>query len=222
MKLPDSRLGVLVSLPRNDVALAQAARRAGANGLKVHVSLNHRASGTVIGPLAAERSRLQAILDQGLPVGLVVGTTDAMTRELEEAAGLGFDYVDLYAADAPANYVAACRGVTPMVALGPGDGAAQARALVGRGVGALELSTLEPERYGTPLSLATLARLESVAAAVDVPVILPSQHRLAAADLGLVREAGAAAVLLGAVVLGEDVENYEARLDPYVRAAQRG
>lgn len=209
MQKPTEHFGVFVSLPRNDIALAQSAMRAGADGLKVHVSMSHRASGNSLGTFEDERARLKEILDLGLPVGVVVGSADRMAQEIPQAARYGFDYIDLYASDAPVNYVELCQGATPMVALGPGDGADQARALVDLGVGALELSTLEPERYGTQLSLGTLARLESVTSAVEVPVIVPTQHHILPSDLPLLQEAGAAGVLLGAVVLGENPEAYE-------------
>lgn len=219
MKLPDSRFAVLVSLPANDVELARAARDGGADGLKVHVNVAHRASGTVFGTVSQEAGRLRALLEVGLPTGLVVGAGEVSTAEMAAARPMGFDYFDAYAGDAPRDYVQACGPVTPMLALGPGDGAGQARALVDRGVQALELSTLEPDRYGSQLSLATLARLEAVVSAVSVPVIVPSQHHLIPADLQHLAEAGAAGVLLGAVVLGKDPAQYPARLEPYVRAA---
>ncbi|WP_219518320.1 hypothetical protein [Nonomuraea ceibae] len=219
MRLPESRLAVLVSLPRNEAALAQAAVRAGADGLKVHTNVRHRASGTTFGPLDAEREALRDILALGVPAGLVVGAAGSVSiAEMTAAREMGFDYFDVYAADAPSTYVEACGPVTPMVALGPGDGPSQAQALVRRGCGALELSTLEPDRYGTPLTLATLARLEAVASAVDVPVIVPSQHALVPDDLALLRAAGAAAVLLGAVVTGTDVAAFGARIAPYAAA----
>jgi thiazole synthase ThiGH ThiG subunit len=220
MRLPESRPAVLVSLPRNDIGLARAARRGGADGLKVHVNVEHRASGTAFGAIAAEREALLDILDDGLPVGLVVGAGRVDPEEIAKAVPMGFDYFDLYAGDAPADYVGLCGPVTPMVALGPGDGADTARALVDRGVRALELSTLAPERYGTPLSLATLARLDAVVRAVDVPVVVPSQHALVAGDVARLGDAGAAAVLLGAVVLGQAAEEYEARLRPFVDAVR--
>ncbi|MEV4841474.1 hypothetical protein AB0K05_43715 [Nonomuraea sp. NPDC049486] len=221
MRLPESRLAVLVSLPRNETALAQAASDAGADGLKVHTNVRHRASGTDFGPLDAEREALRGILALGVPTGLVVGAAGSVSiAEMAAAREMGFDYFDVYAADAPAGYVEACGPVTPMVALGPGDGPSQARALARRGCGALELSTLEPDRYGTPLSLATLARLEAVASAVDVPVVVPSQHALVPDDLASLRDAGAAAVLLGAVVTGADTAEFGARIEPYVAAAR--
>ncbi|MGI5488200.1 hypothetical protein [Microtetraspora malaysiensis] len=47
----------------------------------------------------------------------------------------------------------------------------------------------------------------------------PGQHALEPRDLALLREAGAAAVLLGAVVTGADSATFGARIAPYVAAA---
>ncbi|TDD70657.1 hypothetical protein E1262_08325 [Jiangella aurantiaca] len=221
MKLPESRPAIFISLPRNERRLAEQARQAGADGLKVHINVRHRASGTTFGSLADERSRLEEILAVGLPTGLVTGAGGTVSAdETVAATAMGFDYFDVYADDAPPDYVRACGAVTPMVALGPGDGKEQARALVERGVRALELSTLEPERYRSRLSLATLARLESVTAAVDVPVVVPSQHALVPSDVALLADAGAAAVLLGAVVVGDDLDDFARRIAPFVASAR--
>jgi hypothetical protein len=223
MKLPAERPALLVSLPRNDPSLAEKAAEAGADGLKVHINVHHRTSGTSFGSLAAELEPIREILALGLPTGLVIGAQDVMDADEHRAArDLGFDYFDAYASDAPASYVTDCGPVTPMLALGPGDRAAEAVALVARGVKALELSTLEPERYGSPLSMATVARLTAVVAAVDVPVVLPSQHRLCPTDVEILTAAGASAILLGAVVTGTGAGPFGYRIAQFAAAVRSG
>lgn len=223
MKLPAERPALLVSLPRNDPGLAERAADAGADGLKVHINVTHRASGTSFGSLDAELEALKEILALGLPTGLVIGAHDVMDSDDHRAArDLGFDYFDAYATDAPASYVTDCGLVTPMLGLGPGDGAAQAAALVARGVRALQLSTLDSDRYGSPLSMDTLARLSSVVDAVDVPVVLPSQHRLSPADVEVVVAAGASAILLGAVVTGTGAGPFAYRIAQFAAAVKSG
>src|SRR5699024_489622 len=64
---------VLVSLPENDIDLAEAAVAAGAQVLKVHINANHQASGTAFGPLEEERDTIEGICDLGVPVGIVPG-----------------------------------------------------------------------------------------------------------------------------------------------------
>ncbi|GII91580.1 hypothetical protein [Sinosporangium siamense] len=216
MRLPSDRIGVLVSLPGNDPALAEAAASAGADGLKVHINIEHRASGTAFGSLDQEADRLRAVLAVGLPTGLVVGGAGTVSPgETRSASVMGFDYFDVYASHAPAGYVADCGEVTPMVALGPADGPADAAALVAAGVRALEMSTLDPALYGTALSLGTLARVSAVRGAVGVPLVVPAQHRLTPADLPALVEAGASAVLLGAVVTGPTPEGIAAAVKAF-------
>ncbi|MFY1594839.1 hypothetical protein [Micromonospora sp. WMMD737] len=203
MILPEGRLGVLVSLPHNDVTLAAAARDAAADGLKVHMNIHHRASGTRFGDLDEEGERLREIVSLGLATGLVVGAARTVDpAQTRRAAQLGFDYFDVYAAYANTTYVTDCGPATAMAAIGPNDDVATAAALVAQGIGAIEVSTVDPADYGTPLSLGTLARLTALRAAVDVPLIVPTQHRLVPADLAALAAAGADAVLLGAVVTG--------------------
>lgn len=50
-RLEHSGLSLFISLPANDVRLAKAALEEGADALKVHFNVGHRASGTHFGPL---------------------------------------------------------------------------------------------------------------------------------------------------------------------------
>ena len=53
---------LMVSLPRNDLELAQAAVDAGAQCIKVHLNCHHYASDTTFGSLDQERPVLKKIL----------------------------------------------------------------------------------------------------------------------------------------------------------------
>lgn len=52
---------IAVSLARHDMALAQAARDAGADALKLHLNAYHRASGTTFGSFKEERPFLEEV-----------------------------------------------------------------------------------------------------------------------------------------------------------------
>ena len=52
--LSEKRLTLIMSLPYNDPALCRAAFEAGADVVKVHINVEHRASGTHFGRLAEE------------------------------------------------------------------------------------------------------------------------------------------------------------------------
>lgn len=213
--------GVHVSLPRNDVELARAAAELGASGLKVHIDVHHRASGRRFGSLDEEWPALEPILGLGLPVGLVVGSGDAVDLAvIGEASQRGFAYFDLYAHEMPEGYVDASGSVLPMVAIGPEDPPARAAELEASGIRAFEASTLPPTEYGSPLTGTTLEVLGALRAAVSCPIVVPSQHRLRPDDLGALHAAGADAVLLGAVVLGDTVESFRAALPAFVESAR--
>ena len=49
--LTDNRFSVIAALPRNDLALAEAALEGGAQAVKVHCNVWHRASGNTLAPL---------------------------------------------------------------------------------------------------------------------------------------------------------------------------
>lgn len=200
-------LPILVSLPRNDVDLAKAAVDAGAQGLKVHINVTHRASGTRFGSLSEERACLEAILSLGLPTGVVPGSSPVDPALVREVAAMGFAYIDVYGAHALPGFAEDCVPATPMVALGPHDHPAEAAALADLGVMAFELSTLDPSRYRTPLTMDTLARLMATRAVTTLPLVVPSQHALTPEDLPALAAAGASSVLLGAVVTGTSVES---------------
>jgi hypothetical protein len=95
---------LLVSLPRNDAEMARAALDAGADGLKVHIGLEHFASGLRTGSLDDEQDALREICALGAPVGIVpgIGEGQASREEMLRLAEIGIDFFDLYATDMPA------------------------------------------------------------------------------------------------------------------------
>lgn len=201
----DHRPALLVSLPRNDAGLARAAADAGADGLKVHINVHHRASGTSFGDLAAERSGLEAILELGLPTGLVVGGEGMVDpTQMADAAAMGFAFFDVYLGHAPAWYVQACAGVPAVAALGTDDPLERAATMGPLGYAAVEASLTPPADYGTPLPASRLTDYARLVQLSGLPVVVPTQHALTEADVAPLMGAGVAAVLLGAVVTGTE------------------
>ncbi|WP_240353174.1 hypothetical protein [Cohnella algarum] len=70
--LQSGKLQLFVSLPANDAKLAEAAVREGADGLKVHLNVAHRASGNSFGSLESYKETFAQIrsLFRG-PLGVV-------------------------------------------------------------------------------------------------------------------------------------------------------
>jgi len=201
---PLDRRGLLiVSLPRNDPDLAQAAIDGGADLLKVHVNVHHRASGTRFAPLHEEQPHLDAILALGTPTGLVPGEERMVSRE-DIPYLRRFAFLDAYLMYLPPYLYDAGVPVIPAI---PHDYALEAlpgalRTLPGEWV---EASLVPPGGYGQPPApddLAALARLGEVSGR---RLIVPTQRRITPADLDRYFAVPAVwAIMIGVIVTGAD------------------
>jgi hypothetical protein len=196
---------LIVSLPRNAVDLAQAARDGGADCLKVHINVHHDASGTHFGSLSDERKNLEAI--RGLfdgPAGIVIGAeTVAKPDDIEEIARMGFDFIDAYARYFPAGFLAH-PALAKMIALDDSDSLDLISGLEASGMDVLEAAIVPHAGYGQPLTATDLARYRLVRAAAHVPIVVPTQRRILPAEAPLLREIGIEGLMIGAIVTGQD------------------
>lgn len=198
---PLGRRGLLiVSLPRNDEELARAAIEGGADLLKVHVNVHHRASGTLFGALAEEMDRLGSILDLGTPTGLVPGEEE-MVRQDEVPQLRRFAFLDAYLTHLPLYLYAAGVPVVPAI---PHDFPADALPFLRRLPGEwAEAALVPPDGYGRPPTAADLVALERAGELSGRRLIVPTQRRMHPDDLGRYFELPAVwSVMIGAIVTG--------------------
>lgn len=196
---------LIASLPRNDPALAHAALEGGADVIKVHIHLRHRASQTVIGSLAEERPALEEILRlcAGRPTGIVPGAGPSL--DAAEVAGLvemGFSFFSMYLADAPVGALPPSRLVERMLALSHNDAPETAERLDALDLQVCEMSIMAPASYGQPLSYADLAAYAAVRKRTRLPLVAPSQHAIPAEALPELAAIGIEGVMLGSIVCG--------------------
>ena len=218
-QLLNQEFTLLVSLPRNDVELAQAALRGGAQGLKVHINVAHFASGTRFGSLEEERDNLSAILDlsheANASVGIVPGarTADsyafASPDDFAHLAAMGIDYFDSYPGDAPA-WALTQNHLDVMMAAFHGGSVEQMQALERAGMRLCEASIMHHDDYGKELNALDVAAYAELCAALESPVIIPSQKRLTPTDMPALKASGARGVLIGAIVTGREAGSIEA------------
>lgn len=212
---------VLVSPPRHDPSYVTAAVEGGAHALKVHCNVEHRASGNRFGSWEEELPAIREMVAAaaGRPVGLMPGAETTVTPdELDAAVALGLSFFDVYDRHCPSWMLD--HPIASMVALGTDFTAERAAALQGLGVDALEASIVEPAAYGSPLLVRDLTDYALLAAATDIPVIVPSQKMLVPGDVARLRHVGVRGVMLGTIVLGADPALVAERLRPFVDAAE--
>ncbi|HVF85224.1 MAG TPA: hypothetical protein VM821_04525 [Abditibacteriaceae bacterium] len=230
-QLQNNSFTLLVSLPRNDIELAQAALNGGAQGLKVHVNVEHFASGTRFGSWNDEREAIRRIVElageKGASVGIVPGAlsgTDARFAtedEFEEMAQIGVDYFDAYPADAPA-WTLRQKHLDVMMAASHGSDVIEMQTLLVLGMTLCEASIMPHEEYGQPLNARDLARLSTLSQAIDAPVIVPSQKKLTPHDVDALQHSGARGVLIGAVVTGREAASIEAATRTFATRINHG
>jgi len=201
---------LLVSLPRNDPELAEVALNAGADGLKVHINLHHHASGLDTGSLDEEAPRIEEIIALGAPVGIVPGGGDdvASREEMRRLNEMGIDFFDLYADDLRAWMLRmADTEMSVMVAFGADcwpwglveDVREDSRPDM------IEASIIQHEGYGGPLTASDVSSYAEIARRSGLPVIVPTQRAICPDEVGVLRDAGTAGVLIGAIVTGTEL-----------------
>lgn len=226
-RLTQNQWTTLVSLPANDVELAKAALGAGVHGLKVHINVEHFASGTRFGSFREERERLEQIAtlarEHGANVGVVPGAGGefASAEEFRALAEIGIDYFDAYPADAPA-WSLQQQHLDVMMAAYHGGDLVELSAMEGLGMKLCEASIMPHEEYGKPLSALDLARYGSLRKALSVPIIVPSQKKLTPEDIPALISTGVNGVLIGAIVTGRDAAGIARAAGQFVAAHAAG
>lgn len=203
--LAGGRFGLIVALPANSVEMARAAEEGGADAIKVHMNMTHRATKRTFGSLEAERPVLEEILQAvKIPVGLVPAADGADQAEISEAATMPFDFVDMFAHFMP-SWLLNVGTWGRMVAADATFDLELLRAL-GRvsGIHMAELALIHQEGYGQPLNVRDLALYRAAVEAFGKPAIIPSQRRLEPADVPALRATGAAGLMIGVLSVGED------------------
>lgn len=222
-QLTSNEWTLLASLPANDIELARAALRGGAQGLKIHINVEHFASGTRFGSFDEEREKIAAIVDvareHGASVGIVPGANGAFASPAEFALlkQIGVDYFDAYPFDCPA-WALMQRDLVVMIAAYHGMELEDLFKYEDLGMTLCEASVVAHEDYGKELTARDLVTYSALCGMTSVPVIIPSQKKLEARDVLALRKTGARAVLLGAIVLEREASTIEAGLRAFSSA----
>ena len=213
--LRSNKMTLLVALPANSVALAEAAERNGAHALKTHINMTHKASHVRFGTLDEEQEVLTAILQRvKVPVGIVPGASlDVDAAMIARLAEMGFDFFDMFA-HFMTPQLFAVPGISRMAAVDSSFDWKTIDELTKRDVQMLEGAIIPSAGYGERLSIVDLARYRLLRAKTHVPLIIPSQRSLMPEDVRSLHDTGAEAVMIGVLSTGTKPEE----LGPQVAA----
>ncbi|MGE5574197.1 MAG: hypothetical protein ACM3ZU_14460 [Bacteroidota bacterium] len=207
---------LVASLPANDPELAKAALDGGADVIKVHINVHHRASGTLFGSLDKERDRLAAILElckakapaePATPVGIVPGGGSSVVeaRLVETLRDMGFDFISAYTHHLSPTCLDV-DGIGKMVAADFTYTAQDVATLAAMKFDVFEASVMHPETYGRRLSLRDIATYRHLCDTMRRPVVVPTQRAICPEEVRQLAAAGARGIMVGAVVTGKTPE----------------
>jgi hypothetical protein len=215
---------LIASLPRNDPDLAQAALDAGADVLKVHVNLHHHASQTHFGSLEDERPALERILRiwEGRICGIVPGADPNLDPgTLVRLYEMGFGFFSLYLHHAPVGLLPPPEKIERMLALAYSDGPLIIEGIKKLPVQVVELSMLDPDTYGQPLTYHDLAQYAVISRAVYQPTVVPTQHNIPPTAIPELLDAGVSGLMLGVIAAGNTADSWFQAVNKYRRAAEQ-
>ncbi|MFP4497203.1 MAG: hypothetical protein ACLFQV_03235 [Vulcanimicrobiota bacterium] len=199
----ENNFSLVVSIPKNDLELAQAAEKAGADGIKVHLNVGHFASGTDFGSWQKEKKAVYDILaGVSIPVGILPGAdVVAEKNEIVDALQMGIDFIDSFAHNFPV-YLWGLEEPGKMVAVNQGYNRQQVEALDKLGTDIFEATLLTHEDYGKDLTLKDLALYGELCSWTEKPVLIPTQKKIKPGEVRYLKQAGASGIIIGAVATG--------------------
>jgi hypothetical protein len=216
---------LIASLPVNNPELVRASLQGGADVIKVHINLTHRASANQIGTLAEERSALQEILAiaKEVPCGIVPAASPekVIPEELAELVEMEFDFLSLYLRDARVGVLPPVDKMERMLALSSEDPLDLAASLDTLDMQVLEASIMHKGSYAQPLTYRDLAQYRQLRQATHLPLVIPSQHAFGPESLKDLSGIGAEAVMLGTIVAGTTPQSWRDTFSAFRQEADR-
>lgn len=209
-----SKFTLVASLPANSLAMARAALEGGAQAIKVHANVWHRASGHTFGTYGENRNFLGELIQLcgDVPVGLVPGGEDAFISpdELKELEKMGLGFFSAYAHHLPCFMMDSTR-LGRMAAIDSSYNQNTLDAVSRSAIDVLECSIQPGELYGSDLNYADLLRYSDIASKSGKPCLIPTQKKIQPAEVKHLHQAGCKAVMIGAIVMGADPDANEVK-----------
>lgn len=203
----ENKFSLVVSLPANDLELAKAALEGGAQAVKVHCNVWHRASGHTFGTYEENKEFLRKLIElcSDVPVGLVPGGEDAFVsaEERKELEAMGLKFFSSYSHHLPCHMMES-ETLSKMVAIDYTYTEATLDAVRNSDIDVLECSVQRGENYGTDLNYADILRYSDIAAKSGKPCLIPTQRKIKPSEVKHLYNAGCKAVMIGAIVMGKE------------------
>src|SRR5690625_4645115 len=161
--LETKEMTLIVSLPANTMEVARAAINGGADAIKIHINVEHRASGNTFGTVADNLDFFKQLKEEfSGPLGVVVGgdISDVLESEVKQMEDLGFSFFSVYMKDMPAFLIDSSLEHT--VAGSEEMDLSLLKYLKDTSIRAFEASIIPKDGYGQPLNFHDLLNYRAI------------------------------------------------------------
>ncbi len=205
--LKNKNMTLIMSLPANNPELARVAFEYGADVVKVHANVDHRASKNHFRSLDEERKNFSEMLaNANGPMGIVLGgDTVSAQKDLQKAEDIGFSFASLYGHHMPVSVLQSTKLLT-MMACDYTYSIDEIKRFKKIGVDVLEASIVHPEGYGDILNARDILTYQMLCEESGLPVVIPTQRKIDSSELSMLHSVGVSGVMIGAIVTGHEVE----------------
>jgi len=205
-----NKLTLVVDLPKNDPALAEAAIAGGADALQLH--LNTRGAGD----FQTEKGNLTKILRAtSIPVGLLSGNPKEINQaDVKQMGKMGFDFINMKREALP-EYYAKIKGLARILGLGNRFTIDLVLGIGEHGADALDATIIPTTEQGKDLVVGDLQNYISIIIAAGIPVIIPTQRSIRPSEVAIISDTEAKGLMLTPVVLGTSAKHIERNVNEF-------
>lgn len=217
------KMVLIVSLPENSYEMAEAAWLAGADAIKVHINVFHRASQNNFGTLESEKKVFEKIIKNSpVPVGIVIGEETAVAETLvDDVKAMGFDFISLYAHYTPTVLATNRNGLGNFLAVNYTYSFEEINILSNSFVAdILEMSIVQPEGYGERLNARDLAKYEYISKMSKIPTVVPTQRLVYPSDVESLAKCKINALMVGAISIGKTIDSLTGKVRDFKKAIE--
>ncbi|OGB88324.1 hypothetical protein A3H38_00635 [candidate division WOR-1 bacterium RIFCSPLOWO2_02_FULL_46_20] len=196
--LARNKMTLIVALPENNLELAEAASKGGADAL------------LLAGDLSADKKNMKAIVSRlKVPVGIDQNRAEHFKKtEVEAMAGLGFDFIDINFENFSGEIVK-LKKIAKVLSLNSRFFLDDLVEIEGAGLNALDAAIVPQSGQGKELVVGDLQNYISIILSAGLPVIIPTQRSIRPSEVAIIADTGAKGILLTPVVTGTSAKHIE-------------
>ncbi|MEA3492839.1 MAG: hypothetical protein U9R38_00465 [Candidatus Margulisiibacteriota bacterium] len=202
--LNENKMTLMVALPKNDKAMAEAAIAGGVDALQLHINTSYFKT------FYEEKDDLVKIVkDSVIPVGIVPGQeVHADEDEMEEIKKLGFDFFNIDANIVP-PFMVKLKGISRVLALNSKYTLDTLMQSLVKKPEAIDAAIVPAAGKGKHLIVGDLQHYISVVLSAGVPVIVPTQRQIRPSEVAIISDTGAKGLMLTSIVTGDTPSKVE-------------